>query len=62
MARPENPLLTILLGMVSLAGFASFLGVLVILVPERDLLTVVAISLLMAMWDFWLSVRPKPGR
>lgn len=48
-----------LFGIVAFAAFAAFLGVIVLRVPDLDLIIVFAIVLLMVAWDFWLSLRPR---
>ena len=44
------------------ALLAGFLGILVWKVPRLDLGAVVAITLLLAAYDFFLADRTRPGR
>jgi hypothetical protein len=50
-----------LFGIVAFVAFAAFLSVIVLRVPEPDLIVVFAIVLLMVAWDFWRSLRPRHG-
>ncbi|ALA19031.1 MULTISPECIES: hypothetical protein [Chelatococcus] len=48
-----------LFGIVAFAAFAAFLAIIVLRVPEPDLIIVFAVVLLMVAWDFWLALRPR---
>lgn len=45
-----------ILSVVALTGFITFLGIVAVFVPEPDLLIVIGVTLLLAVFDFW--VRP----
>lgn len=49
-----------LLSLVGLAGFIFFVGVIASFVPETDLVIVIGITVMMAVYDFW--IRPLRKR
>ena len=48
-----------LMAVLSLATMIAFLGVLVLFVPELDLIVVVLVVSAMAIYDFWRSFRDR---
>ena len=48
-----------ILKFIALATLIGFLSVIVLKVPEFDLIAVTVIVALMACWDFWISPKTK---
>ena len=48
-----------LMAVLSLATMIAFLGVLVLFVPELDLIAVVLVVSALAIYDFWRSFRDR---
>jgi hypothetical protein len=48
-----------ILGVLALAGFLAFLGVLIGFVPEPDLIVVCIVVASLAAWDFWKMIRRR---
>ena len=50
------------LAVLALAAMVAFLGVVAWFVPEIDLITVIALVSLLAIYDFWRSFHERPNK